>query len=137
MEFTTHLLRERGFVLTKILPKVDDQNLRRHVGALNKETEGIPALRELADARKLRDIANLTVQGTANCAQMERDRPFSLLALLIPDSPVVFGLARAFQTFSAERRKEVRIFKEIDAALSWLASDEQELLEFVQFVEGH
>jgi hypothetical protein len=94
--------------------------------SLNHETEGISGLRELADCRNITDLSRLSVQGTSDCAALENDRPDSLLALLVNDSSLLFGLARAYQTFSEENRKDTEIFKDLESALAWLSPDEQE-----------
>ena len=76
----------------------------------------------------MKDISSLTVQGTTECANKEDDRPGSKLALLIPnDSPLVFGMARAFQTFSEDHREAVQIFTDFNEAVTWLADDENEV----------
>ena len=135
MGFTRHYLKEYNFMLTKITGEVNDQNLKQHVMSLNKETEGISALRELADCREIADMSHLTVKGTADCAQLENKRPNSLLALLVSDSKLLFGMARAYQTFSEDRRKETKIFKNLVDALGWLARDEKEIEFLKEFIE--
>jgi hypothetical protein len=127
MGFTRQYFKECNFMLTTLSGDVNDQNLLRHVISLNHETEGISGLRELADCRNIADMSCLSVQGTADCAALENNRPDSLLALLVNDSSLMFGLARAYQTFSEERRKDTDIFKDLDSALAWLAADEREM----------
>lgn len=134
MGFSRHYLKECNFMLTKISGEVNDQNLRQHVIDLNRETEGISDLRELADCRDIRDMKRLSAQVTADCGHLENNRPYSLLALLINDSKLLFGMARAYQTFSQDRRKDTQIFKNLNDALSWLARDEKEIEILKDFI---
>ena len=121
-------------MFTKISGEVNDQNLRQHVVDLNRETEGIYDLRELADCRDIQDMRHLSAQGTADCAQIENKRPNSLLALLVSESSLLFGMARAYQAFSQDRRKDAQIFKNLDDALVWLSSDEKEIEILKDFI---
>ena len=127
MIFSRHFSKDHNFMYTKIAGEINDQNLRQHVIDKNKETEGISNFRELADCREISCMDSLTVQGAADSADTERDMHDSLLAILVTNSTLLFGLARAYQTFAEDRRKSVEIFKDIDKALAWLANDEQEV----------
>ena len=49
------------------------------------------------------------------------------LAILIPkDNKAAYGLARAYQMFSEEKREAVNIFHNLDEALVWLTADNTE-----------
>lgn len=135
MGFSRRYLKDNNFLVTKVTGEVNDHNLREHVIELNMETEGISDLRELADCRGIVDLTQLTVQGTSECAKLENNRPNSLLAILVPDSTLLFGMARAYQAFSEDRRKDTEIFKSIDEALAWLSKDEREREELKDFIE--
>ena len=137
MGFARHYLKDYNFMYTKIYGEVNDQSLQQHVISLNKETDGISGLRELADCRELSEMTALTVQGTANCACLENRRPYSLLAILVTDSTLLFGMARAYQAFSEDRRKSTEIFRDINQALEWLANDEGEAEGFKKFVNNN
>ncbi len=126
MGFSRHYLKANIFVLTKICGEVNDYNLREHIIAFKEETKGMSRLRELADCRGIENLENLTVSGTTRNAQIVDNRPDYLSALLVNDSTLLYGMARSFQMFFEESRKEVKIFKDIDDALDWLAIDDQE-----------
>lgn len=135
MGFIRKFYQQYDFMLTIISGKVDDKNLFEHVLALNTETEGVIGLKELADARNMTDLKSLSVKGVTRCAAAEIDRPGSKLALLIPrKTPMVYGMARAFQVFSDKHREEVKIFTDIEDAVDWLADNEADSVSISDFV---
>ena len=136
MGISRHYLKEHKFMLTKISEELFDQNLMQHVIALNSETEGVVQLRELADLRETKSLDRLTVRGTIAASQTEANRPESLLAILVPDSTLLFGMARAYQTFSKDKRQAVQIFKDPLQALTWLSQDAQEMEVLSDFVNN-
>lgn len=135
MGFSIHYLKDHRFMYTKISGEINNQNLKQHVIDFNKETEGISDLRELADCRDLINLKALTVNGTSYCATLENNKPQSLLAILVTESPLLFGMARVYQIFAEGRRGCVKIFKDINNALEWLAKDEQEITLFNEFIK--
>lgn len=135
MSFRRSYDLENKFVLTNISGSVNDKNLMEHVLKLNAEMEGNDDFRELADCLQTENIMDLTVQGSVHAAETERNRPKSKLAILVNESPLLFGMARAFQTFSEDRRKEVHIFHSTTEAIEWLASNENDLLKILTFLE--
>ena len=137
MDFKRHYLIGSHFMFTKLPSVVNDENLKAHVQRLNEETQGITDLKEFADCLDVIDISRLTVQGTVQSASSEIDRPYSKLAILVPDSQLIYGYARAYQMFSEDKRQAVQIFKDPDTALDWLARDENEKTIFGDFVTMH
>ena len=137
MGFSTYYLKDHNFILTHISDEVDDHNLKQYVLTLNKNTEGMLNIRELADCRCVESMEKLTSQGTAACAELEKYRPDSLLAILVTESPLLYGLVRTYQTFAEGRRKEVKIFTDINQALTWLANDEKDLQIINNFAIKH
>lgn len=135
MGFSRYYLKDYRFMLTRITGDMNDHNSMEHIIAHNREADGITDLRELTNGRKIDSMAALTVQGVIECAMLAQERPQGLLALLVPDSALYFGLARVFQTFTEKRSRGVRIFKNIDAAVKWLSNSEAELAFFAQFIK--
>lgn len=121
---------------TRISGEINDEDLKQHVIDFNKETEGISDLRELADCRDLLNLEALTVKGTSDCAILEDNKPESLLAILVTESSLLFGMARVYQIFAEGRRECVKIFKDINSALKWLAKDEQEIAIFNELIKN-
>jgi len=134
MKFSRYHLEEKNFVLTKVFGEVNDKNLMKHITTLNKETVGYAALRKLSDCRGITNLESLTVSGIIHSSQYLDNRPDHMTAILVSDSPLLYGMARAFQMFSEEKRKDIQIFKNINEALSWLAVDEQEQKVFHDFI---
>ena len=135
MSFSRHFLTQHNFLLTKVENEIDDEQLMQHVLTLNKEAKDITCLRELADCRHLKSVEKLTVQGTTECASQEINKPGSLLAILVPDSPVIYGMARAYQMFSEDHRKAARVFNNLNDAIKWLSDNENELEIFMDFID--
>ena len=114
-------------MLTKVSGDIDGNSLAQHVIDLNKETEGIFNLRELADYREITSVKLLSTQATTMSAGSEKDKPGSKLAILTPkDKDAVYGMARAYQMFSEDHRKSVKLFRDFQDALMWLSENDLE-----------
>jgi hypothetical protein len=57
-----------------------------------------------------------------------------MLAVLVPDSPLIFGMVRAYTMFAEEHRGAIKIFNNIQEALVWLANDQSEINILEKFV---
>ena len=135
MGFSVYFNQKHNFMLTRLSGDINNNNLRNHVLNLNKLTEGVSRLREIADGRKIENISCLTVEGTTIGAELESNKPGSLLAIVVPDSPSFYGVARVYQTFAGNQRKGVILFYTIRDALTWLGYGEVEIKELITFVE--
>ncbi len=134
MIINRYILKDLGFVLTEIIGRIDDDKIVQYVKEFNIETESISNLRELADCRKLVASNNLTGQGLMESALSLADRKDSLLAVLIEDTYDLHFITRVYKTFSETRRKSVKIFTDLEGALSWLANDDHEFEVLKKFV---
>jgi hypothetical protein len=135
MGFSRHWLREQAFVLTTVSGSIDSTSLMEHVQALNQESDGVSGLKELADCRELKDVENLSVSGVTKASLFEGKKPGSRLVILVPkDAPVIYGLARAYQMFAEESREAVKVFTDMNHAMSWLEPDENSLRSILEFV---
>ena len=138
MGLSRHWLREHAFVVTKVSGAIDDRSLMEHVQALNRECAGVDASKELADCRELKDVASLSVTGVTQASSREMKKPGSRVVILVPkDSPVIYGLARAYQMFAAESRDEVMVFTDLNEAMQWLLQDETHVRSILEFVNEH
>lgn len=135
MGFERHHYRERRFVWTRITGSLCDEDLREQVSALNEECAGVVGLRELGDCREITDLRRTTVNGTTAIAATETVKPGSRFAILTPaDSPLIFGMARACQSFALAKRDAVHIFHDLNEALAWLAEDDKDLNALKAFI---
>ena len=91
MGLSAYFNQKHNFMLTRLAGYIDSNNLRNHVLNLNKLTKGVSGLREIADCRKIENISYLTVEGTTIGAGLESNKPDSLLAIVVPDSPSFYG----------------------------------------------
>jgi hypothetical protein len=124
MGFSRHWLHDQAFVLTKVSGAINTSSLMEHVLALNEESTDIENLRELADCRELTDVSALSVSGVTQASAREVKKPGSRLVILVPkESPVVYGLARAYEMFAADSRESVIVSTNLDEALRWLKAD--------------
>ncbi len=136
MGFSRYYLKEHNFLLTKVSGKITVDDLLQHVMTVNKEMGKNINLRQLTDCRNITDIQSLTVKETTNCAQRETNKPGSSLAIVVPDSPIIFGMVRAYTMFAEDHRREIKIFQNIHDALAWLANDPEEVNVLRNFVES-
>ena len=137
MGFSRHLLKSHKFMYNKVSGEVNDHNLKQHIIDLNLETEDIDDLRELADCRDISNVKDLTIErGISPSVSSIKNKPQGMLAILVPESPLIFGMARAYKTFAEDELKYVEIFKDINHALEWLAKDEQEIAIFNEFIKN-
>ncbi len=136
MGFSRYYLKEHNFLLTKVSGKIAVDDLLQHVITVNKEMTGKINLRQLTDCRNITDLQSLSVKDATNCAQRETNKPGCSLAIIVPDSPIFFGMARAYAMFAEDHRGEVRIFQNIHDALEWLANTPEEVNILADFVES-
>ena len=137
MGFSRHLLKSHKFLYTKISGEINDHNLRQHIIDLNSETEDIYDLRELADCRDITNVKDLTIkEGISTNVSMIKNKHQGVLAMVIPESLLLYGMARAYQTFVANKVKCVEVFKDINNALEWLANNDQEIAKFNEFIKN-
>jgi hypothetical protein len=136
MGFSRYYLKEHNFLLTKVSGKITVDDLLQHVISVNNEMAGKINLRQITDCRNITDLQSLSVKDTTNCAQRETNKPECSLAIIVPDSPILFGMARAYMMFAEDHRREVQIFQSIHDALEWLAKDPEEFNILTNFVES-
>lgn len=137
MGFTRYYLKEHNFLLTRMTGRVDDAALTDHIRAHTEETRGVRNLRELVDVRQADDLDGLSMDGTTGAARTMRKIPEGKLVILIPSgSAFLYGMARAFNEFSADAWGQVEISEDLNAALGWLADDEEDLAHLAEFTEN-
>lgn len=127
MGFSHQYFKDQNFLLTRASGDIDGKDLMRHVIEINEETEGIVDLKELSDCREITSLDLLSTKMATMSAATESDKPGSRLAILVPkNNDVVYGIANAYKMFSEDHRAAVKVFKQLDEAISWLAESEAE-----------
>ena len=123
MPFIRHYLASRNFILTRVIGRIDDSQLREHVLALNSEAVDLHAILEIVDCRDVKDVEHITAHGATAAAALEkghRRAKEGRLAILVGSNQVVFGLARAYATFAEDARAHVTVCRTMTAAIEFL-----------------
>lgn len=126
---------EYNFLLTSLTGGLEENDFREYVLSLNSYAEGKKGLRELSDCRNVTERSVLKTIAIRRTAQLETPKPESLLAILINDNILHFGLARVYQTFAAPMRKKIEIFTDFDKALTWLCKQKGDLKKVQQKID--
>ena len=137
MPFTRYYHSELNFILTRVFGFIDDGQVRRHVLDLNQEAEGRLALNELADCTGVDPDSNLTVEATLSAANLERGQPRARegrLVLVAPESPAIFGMARAYATIAGDVRESTWVTRSYEEALNWLGYRGELLDDLMRFI---
>ena len=127
---------DRNVIITTFAP--EDVNLKLFIDAFSNYQEELKFLpdfqkyHELVDFRPITNI-NITAQELKEFSNFtlgsdERDE-VTKLALLV-DSKPAFTLAKVYEmirNFSPSSKKQVKVFREMDDAMEWLALSENEI----------
>ena len=138
MAFSRHFYPEHNFALTQCHGIVDDNSLRIHILSFNIEAQGMQNIREIADIRGLENASKVTVRGLVELAELGKERAAGrngLLAMLVPDNPLIEKLARLYGSAVDGHKKATRIFLKAEDALHWLGYEDPEagiLLRFIR-----
>jgi hypothetical protein len=121
--FERYFFKEHQFYLTRLSGKLEVAGLVEHIMAVNIDLAGTTGIRQLSDCRMITDVSNLSVADATQCTMLEKQKTNSVLALLVPDNPVFYGIARACSMFLDASRKDVQVFRDFEKAISWLSRD--------------
>ncbi|BBO70319.1 hypothetical protein DSCA_42490 [Desulfosarcina alkanivorans] len=139
MGFSRHFFPEYQFAFTQCYGIVDDNSLRIHILSFNLEAKGMTYIRELADARKLDNVSNVTVQGLVQLSELGKERSAGrrgLLAIVVA-RPLIYEMARIYAGLLTDIKKDTRIFYDVKEALSWLDYDGQEIDRLIRYMGKH
>ena len=140
MAFSRHFYPEHNFAFTQCHGIVDDNSLRIHILSFNIEAQGMQNIRELADVRRLENASRVTVQGIVELAELGKERAAGrngLLAIVVPDDPLIEEMARFYCVAVAGHKKATRIFHSAENALDWLGYDDPEREVLLNFIHKH
>ena len=140
MAFSRHFYPEHNFAYTQCHGMVDDNSLRIHILSFNIEAEGMQAIRELADVRRIENASKITVQGIIELAELGKERAAGRngwLAIVVPDDPLIEKMARFYGAAVAGHKKATRIFHSVKDALRWLGYADPEADKLRRFVQAN
>jgi hypothetical protein len=96
----------------------------RHNAALKADPDFEPTMAQLSDARGVERSA-VTASGVRGLARTSAFGPEARRAILA-SSDEIFGISRAYQS-QGYQAGNMRVFRDLDAALEWLGIDPEEL----------
>jgi len=137
MAFSRHFYPEYNFAFTQCYGIVDDNSLRVHILSFNIEARSMQNIRELADVRRLENASKVTVQGLVELAELGKERAAGrngLLAIVVPEIPLIEKLARLYGSAIAGHKKAIRIFLKAGDALHWLGYEDPEADKLLRFI---
>ena len=113
---------DSSFVYVRMSGALDDSQVRQQLHDYNREAAGRSGILELADARLVEDVHQLSVGGLVDNAGLERgqSRVEGGKLVVVVATPVQYGLARAYTEISSNFREAVAVFYDFDEAMSWL-----------------
>ncbi|GEM_PF-7012589 len=122
-----HADAENHFLLTVFSGALTDEALYRHFEAVEGVSSQLSPYRELVHGLGVDDVSGISVRALVQLARRSDHGECVRLAILMKESPLFFGLARAFQTVASSPRSQVKLFHDRDMAMHWLAKDERDL----------
>jgi hypothetical protein len=120
MAATYRLDPERRLMMVTLSGRVTGGDLDAFTEEVKRDAAHDPSWPALVDASEL-NPAGLSTQVLRTRAAVPRRNP-TRVAIVAP-ADVVFGLARMFQMMSEGRGNHIEVFRGMDDALAWLASD--------------
>lgn len=132
MPITRHFFPPKNFILTRMTGTVDENDLRRHLIAMNEDATQYTALKELVDCRRMKCNGCRSVHDVMEAASLEKGRPWAMngrLAIVVAQ-PLAFGMARVYLVGVEGVRKDVHVTYSLDEAIARLDID-KELVDFL------
>jgi hypothetical protein len=113
---------DSSFVYVRMSGALDDAQVRQQLHDYNREAAGRTGILELADARLVEDVQQLSVGALVDNAGLERgqSRVAGGKLVVVVTTPVQYGLARAYAEISSNYREAVAVNYDFDEALHWL-----------------
>jgi hypothetical protein len=113
----------RGLVLTTASGVLTDGDILQLKASLVADPRWKPGMRELSDIRSIDGLA-VTTEGVRQMV-MRDERDATALAsyrlAIVVSHQVVYGMARMYQTLTEHTVPNVRVFRDLPEAESWLA----------------
>jgi hypothetical protein len=111
---------ERALVLTRGWDVLTDDDVHIHASTLARDPRFHPRFAQLAD---LRDVTRIDVT-PAGVRKLAALNPFGdgSQRAIVASMDVVFGISRMYESLSEKPDQKVRVFRDLDLALDWLAA---------------
>lgn len=139
MAFSRHFYQDYNFAFTQCHGVIDDNSLRIHILGFNNEAKGMTIIRELADARKLDNAGQVTVQGLVQLSELGNQRAAGrdgYLAIVVAD-PLIYEMGQLYANLVRDLKKDTRVFFDVKEALAWLGYDGHEADTLLAFMRKH
>lgn len=140
MAFTRNFHRELNFAFTQCHGIIDDNSIRIHILGFNVEAKGMKNIREVADARNLDNASKITVKGLLELSELANERAAGkdgLLAIIVPDSPMIEKMAEFYGYATSDHKRQARIFHDPKEALAWLGYEGNDIERLLCFMQRH
>ena len=127
MPVTFRIDKEAGIVYTVIEGPVDTDELLRELDTLIKHPDFRPGLNGITDLRKSEmDTFTEDAQRVADFFIKHREQVGSSRTAIVLAGFVAYGMTRMFQAFADDSSVETQIFQDMDEALEWIESGEEQ-----------
>jgi hypothetical protein len=127
MPVTFRIDKEAGIVFTVIEGPLDTDELLRELAAMIKHPDFKPGLSGITDLRKSEmDTFTDDVQRVAEFFISHKEQVGVSRSAIILSGFVTYGMTRMFQAFAEESSLDTRIFQDMDEALEWIKSGQDE-----------
>lgn len=109
-------------LLVRMSGIVTDEDVLAYAEMITSDETLDPAHDELIDLREIETplATTRTLRRVADLFRSFERQPESVKVAFIATSDAAYGIARMYQAFRAESAAEMRVFREMDEARSWL-----------------
>jgi len=127
MPVTFRIDTEAGIVFTVIEGPLDTDELLRELAAMIQHPDFKPGMSGITDLRNSEmDTFTDDVQRVAEFFISHKEQVGVSRSAIVLSGFVTYGMARMFQAFADESSLDTRIFQDMDEALEWIKSGEDE-----------
>jgi hypothetical protein len=122
MAVSYRVLPEQGVVVVELRGRVGDAELIDAADRLIADTDRLPGLHELVDAREMEvsDLSSAALRRVADRFAAGPRPDEGVRIALVAASDAAYGLARMYQVFRDASAAEFRVFRELPEARAWL-----------------
>lgn len=140
MAFTRHFYRNLNLVFTQVTGTIDDQSLLIHIMSLQADSGNYHCIREMVDARDLRNTDGLTVQGCIRIAEKHRELfpGKEFLAAVLVNSSEIGKIVDVYASLAGSMNLKVKAFDgALDDPLAWLGYEYRDRTRIKRLIGKH